>query len=247
MFVHEYGNPDDPTVILLAPMMMSGEDIYHMMSPHFANSYHIIAPDQGGHGDAGAYVSADDECAQLKHYLVKQGITDIELVYGSSLGVAVGWRLFLDNGFNIHHAWFDGVLFRESAPLFEFAFRTMFKQKKRSLSKHSVEASKGLEDKYGHERAVMMTRNFNRITESDIDAICHTCCNYPLAKLTPDQQARLHLDYGSKDPTFRQSRRGIATCMPNVGITIRKGYPHCGYVASHTAEYVREIEEFIQA
>lgn len=29
--------------------------------------YYIIAPDQGGHGGAGNYVSADDEYTQLKN------------------------------------------------------------------------------------------------------------------------------------------------------------------------------------
>lgn len=61
MFINEYGNRNDPTVILLAPMMISGSDLYGQMSPFFQGSYHIIAPDQGGHGKAGAYISADEE------------------------------------------------------------------------------------------------------------------------------------------------------------------------------------------
>ena len=74
-------------------MMVSGSDIYNLMSPYLKGEYHIIAPDQGGHGKAGAYVSADDEYKQLKEYLLKNGYTDIKLVYGASLGVAVGWSM----------------------------------------------------------------------------------------------------------------------------------------------------------
>ena len=33
MFIHEYGSRDDPTVILLAPMMVSGTVLYTLMSP----------------------------------------------------------------------------------------------------------------------------------------------------------------------------------------------------------------------
>ena len=33
--------------------------------------------------------------------------------------------------------------------------------------------------------AKMMTKNFERITERDIDAICHACCHYDLRKLLP--------------------------------------------------------------
>ncbi len=105
MYINEYGDPNDPKLILLAPMMVSGSDIYKLMSPHLKGEYFIIAPDQGGHGKAGAYTGADDEYRQLKEYLQKNGYTDIKLVYGASLGVAIGWRLFMDDAFNVEHAW----------------------------------------------------------------------------------------------------------------------------------------------
>ena len=53
MFINEYGNRNDPTVILLAPMMISGSDLYGQMSQFFQDSYHIIAPDQGGNRHEG--------------------------------------------------------------------------------------------------------------------------------------------------------------------------------------------------
>ena len=60
MFIHEYGSKEDPLVLLLAPMMVSGEDLYRLMHPYFTDNYHFIAPDQGGHGKAGAYISAEE-------------------------------------------------------------------------------------------------------------------------------------------------------------------------------------------
>ena len=56
MFINEYGSREDPTIILLAPMMVTGSDLYQLMKPHLEGSYHIIAPDQGGHGKAGNIV-----------------------------------------------------------------------------------------------------------------------------------------------------------------------------------------------
>ena len=31
MFINEYGSKEDPTIILLAPMIVSGDDLYHLM------------------------------------------------------------------------------------------------------------------------------------------------------------------------------------------------------------------------
>ena len=54
MFINEYGDKNNPLFLLLAPMMVSGEDLYQLMHPYFKHDYHYIAPDQGGHGKAGA-------------------------------------------------------------------------------------------------------------------------------------------------------------------------------------------------
>lgn len=101
MFINEYANRNDPTVILLAPMMISGSDLYSQMSPFLQDAYHIIAPDQGGHGKAGAYINADEEYRTLKNFLLETCCTNIELVYGASMGVAVAYSVYTPDGKNL--------------------------------------------------------------------------------------------------------------------------------------------------
>ena len=246
MFINEYGNPNDPKLILLAPMMISGSDLYSLMSPYLKGEYFIIAPDQGGHGKAGEYISADDEYRQLRAYLQKNGYTDIKLVYGASLGVAVGWRLFMDEGLTIEHAWFDGVALSEKpSRMAEILISRLFKKRKKKLERTHVEASQSLVNWYGYDFAKRMTKNFERITLNDIDAICYACCHYDMKVLTPEQQRKLHLEYGEKDFDLKLSGKSLPKYMPEVKPVIRKGYPHCGYMATHTKEYTEEIETFI--
>lgn len=246
MFINEYGNPNDPKLILLAPMMISGSDLYSLMSPYLKGEYFIIAPDQGGHGKAGEYISADDEYRQLRAYLQKNGYTDIKLVYGASLGVAVGWRLFMDEGFTVEHAWFDGVALSEKpSRMAEILISRLFKKRKKKLERTHVEASQSLVNWYGYDFAKRMTKNFERITLNDIDAICYACCHYDMKVLTPEQQRKLHLEYGEKDFDLKLSGKSLPKYMPEVKPVIRKGYPHCGYMATHTKEYTEEIETFI--
>ena len=244
MFIHEYGSKEYPTVILLAPMMVSGEDLYNLMTPYIRGNYHIIAPDQGGHGNAGPYISAEEEYEALCVYLLEHHYTDIALLYGASLGVAVAYRLFLDPLFHISKAWFDGVAFSRNAFLPEHMMRRLFYSRKKKLAKTHAEASPSLVKVYGWEFARMMTRNFERITRSDIDAICHACCHYDLRKLTEEEQRKLHLDFGEKDYDLKYSRRTIPVYMPHVELKIRPGYSHCGYMAAHPKAYVAEIEAF---
>ncbi len=246
MFIHEYGDRNDPTVILLAPMMISGSDLYSLMSPFFRDSYHVIAPDQGGHGKAGAYISADEEYRTLKSFLLETECTTVELVYGASMGVAVAYRLFMDPEFTVDHAWFDGVALKESAGFAERFVSRMFRKRKKLSAKLKGKPSSLSVKMYGDDFARLMAKNFERITPEDIDAICHACCHYDLRELTEEEQKKLHLDFGEKDFDLKLSRKAIPVYMPNAELAIRPGYQHCGYMAAHPKEYVEEIERFIR-
>ena len=246
MFIHEYGSRGDPVIILLAPMMVSGTDICDLMRPYFKGEYHIIAPDQGGHGKAGSYVSADAEYAALRSFLKENGIRDIALVYGASLGVAVAYRLFLDPEFTVQKAWFDGVALCGNARFAEWFMKKLFRSRKKKLAKSHVEASPSLVKMYGYDFAKMMTKNFERITLQDIDAICRACCHYDLRKLTAEEQAKLHLDFGEKDFDWKYSKKTIPVYMPNAELVIRSGRAHCGYMAAEPKAYAEQIEAFMK-
>jgi len=245
MYINEYGSGKDPTVILLAPMMITGSELYEVMSPCFRGVYHIIAPDQGGHGKAGGYISADEEYRTLKEFLLSSDLRTIELVYGASLGAAVAYRLFLDPDFTVRRAWFDGAALCREAVLAETVMKSTFRSRKRKLAKTGSEASPTLVEMYGWDFARRMTKNFERITPEDIDAICHACCHYDLRPLTDEEQSKLHLDFGEKDFDWKYARKTVPVYMPKAELSIRPGCPHCGYMAAHTKEYVEEIEAFM--
>ena len=246
MFINEFGSRDNPTIILLAPMMVSGTDLYELMKPYLTGSYHVIAPDQGGHGKAGAYQSADEEYKYLKGFLREINCTDIELVYGASLGVAVAYRLFLDPEFTVRKAWFDGVALCRNARFAEWFMKKLFRSRKKKLAKSHAEASPSLVKMYGYDFAKMMTKNFERITIQDIDAICRACCHYDLRKLTDEEQAKLHLDFGEKDFDWKYSKKTIPVYMPKAQLVIRPDYAHCGYMAAEPKAYVEQIEAFME-
>ena len=246
MFINEFGSRDNPTMILLAPMMVSGSDLYNLMKPNFKGDYHIIAPDQGAHGKAGRYHSAEEEYQTLRSFLLEIGCTGITLVYGASLGVAIAYRLFFDSEFHVDRAWFDGVALTSNARFAEWFMRRMFRSRKKKLAKTHAEASPSLVKMYGYDFARMMTKNFERITISDIDAICRACCHYDLRKLTDEEQKKLHLDFGEKDFDWMYSRKTIPRYMPNAELVIRPGYQHCGYMAAEPKAYVEQIEAFME-
>ena len=118
--------------------------------------------------------------------------------------------------------------------------------KKKKLAKTHVEASPSLVKMYGYDFARMMTKNFERITISDIDAICAACCHYDLRLLTDEEQRKLHLDFGEKDFDWMYSKKSIPRYMPDAEVVMRPGYQHCGYMAGETKAYVEQMEAFMK-
>ena len=247
MYINVFGELQDPVIVLIHPTMLTGEQLYQLFSPYFTGKYCFIAPDQGGHGKAGNYISADDEYAGLKQFLIENNVTKVKLVYGASLGVTVAYRLFLDPSIETEYGWFDGAAFSNGAPLWEWLAMSLFRREKKKQLKKHTDALSMLKKMYGPEGAVTMTKNFDRLTLEDLEKICHNYCSYRLRKLTADEQSRLHIDFGEKDFGLKRSKKSLPVYMPDADIKIRKGYAHCGYMSVHTEDYIREIESFIKS
>lgn len=246
MYIHEFGDRTHPTIILLAPMMLTGSDLYREMAPYFKGQYHVIAPDLGGHGLSGRYISAHEEYRQLKAHLSQTGQRQIALVYGASLGVSVGYRLLMDDDFTIDHAWFDGAAFHQNAKALELMMKSLFRLRKKQLASSEIKASPSLRKTYGDEMAKVMTKNFKRLSLKEIDRMCYDCTHYNLKPVSYETQSKLHLDYCEDDLTWLIAQKTCLQYMPFVAPVIREDYGHCAYLSANMQSYVAEIEAFMK-
>ncbi len=246
MTINAYGNPSDPAVILLAPLLVSGEDIYSYMSPFFTGSCYFIAPDQGGHGKAGNYVSLEAEYNTLKQFLSEKGIRKITLLYGASLGASTAYRLFTDPGFEIECMWLDGVILNKNAGIAEKYMSSMFKNQKKKMAETHREVPVSLIRSYGPDLAKLMAKNLKRLTQKDVDAISHACCHCDLKTLGSQVQKKIHLDFGEKDYGLTYSKKALPVYMPGAELVIRKGFGHCEYMAGHMKEYMDQVLAFME-
>ena len=245
MKINEYGDRGDPTIILMAPLLVLGSDLYRAMSPFFRGPYHIIAPDQGGHGKAGPYISAEEEYAQLKSYLTEYGISQIHLAYGASLGTTVAGRLFSDPDFEVGCGWLDGAVLQKKGGLVEKYMNSMFKSQKKGLESHPGKIPASMVKSYGIVFARQMTGNLKRLSQKEAEAISHAMSHFDLPPLTGRAQKKMHLDYGEKDASLKYSKKELAASLPGAELVIRKGCIHCGYMAAHMKEYVNQMEQFM--
>lgn len=245
MYIHEYGDSSLPTVILLHPMEITGENIYNIMSKYLKGNYHIIAPDQGGHGQSEPYKDCKTEAAELEKWLLDNGYSEVALLYGASMGVATAYEMVKSGKINFKKIWFDGGGFAPNARFMNWMMRTMFLKKHRALIKNPSAPATNLVKMYGEEFAEMMKTNFIKLSEQDLTGICNACSKRELAPISPEIRKNICFEYGQKDPNLKAAKKIIKQYFPESKLIVREGYGHCGYMAFRTEEYVRQLEEFI--
>ena len=241
MYIHEYGDPSLPALVLLHPMEVTGEELYALFSRHLAGRYHIISPDQGGHGSSGPYVSEFEEAGALRDWLVKRGYARIRLLYGASMGGCAAYELMKMPELRFEKVWIDGTGFAPDARFMNWMMREMFLRKLKSVRKDPSKPSANLIKMYGPDFEPMMRANFAKLSEADITNICRACSRRKLQKVS----GAIHLEWGEKDPNLKSALPQVKTYLPTAEVVTRGGYGHCGYMAFHTREYVREMEAFI--
>ena len=110
MYIHTFGNRSDKAVIILHPMGFLGTDLYEHFRPYFQNDYYYIVPDMGNHGNnTQEFVSIDYEMKCLHRYLVKNGITNIEILLGLSMGAAGALVLLRSKRLSFNKVYLDGA------------------------------------------------------------------------------------------------------------------------------------------
>ena len=172
--------------------------------------------------------------------------TDIKLLYGASMGVGTAYELLKRDKITIDKIWFDGGGIASNATLLPKMLSPVLIKKHRALEKNPGKGVPNLVRQFGESFAEIRKRNFIKLTEQDIRNICGEYTHRKLVNLPEPVQKRIHFDYGSKDMNLKGARKEIPRYFANSSLTVRNGYGHCGYMAFHTEEYVKELEAFMQ-
>ncbi len=245
MYINEYGDPNDPVIVALHPMSITGEDLYEALKPNLKGDYLIIAPDQGGHGRSGHYVSFEDEMNTLKAYLLENGHTDIRLLYAASMGVTAACGLLKDPAFHIDKIWLDGAGFSEKPPSGMGFIRPAMKAVLKFSRVFPNVIGSSFIKHYGPVFGEKMKRNFSKISDEDVVRIFTAISQSGPIELPEETQRNMHLEWGEDDSARESSLPYVEKYLPYADITVRKGYGHCTYMAAQTPAYVNEVEEFI--
>ena len=110
MEFHTYGNPTDPTLLLLPGLGVSHE-IFLPLVELLKERFHIVAAEVDGFliGKPSRFTSVDDQAAQVNRYVQEHFDGKLDVAYGLSLGGKILSRMMERNEITINHAVMDAA------------------------------------------------------------------------------------------------------------------------------------------
>lgn len=110
MEFHTYGNPTNPTLLLLPGLGVSHE-IFLPLVELMKDSFHIVTADIDGFliGKPSRFTSVDDQAAQVNRYVQEHFDGKLDVAYGLSLGGKILSRMMERNEITINHAIMDAA------------------------------------------------------------------------------------------------------------------------------------------
>ncbi len=109
MTIHEFGSKNDRVIVLIHPSLVLW-DYFEYVIPLLQDRYHLVIPALPGYDEdlPGDFTSVESIASELADWLNSKGYTEIECIYGCSMGGSIVARFLADQKINVRCAVMDG-------------------------------------------------------------------------------------------------------------------------------------------
>ena len=247
MYMHTYGNADDPAVLLLHPMGITADKLYEIIGSRFKGEYYILVPDMGNHGmEKSDYISAENEAENICGYLKKHGITDIALLYGASMGAAVALRMISYSEIMVRSLYLDGAPIAKLGFLMTRLFAPVLIWQRGIYEKNDKKKLAEYIERWGDDLNDHMRETFIGFSNTSIRNISAVCVKGNMVAIPEELQRHTYMEWGKDEDFAKTSPKVAGSLYPLAHIAVRSGYNHCEYMMKKNPEYVAGIEKVIE-
>ena len=248
MVIHDLYPEKSKVMLLIHPMLASSESMKRYLVENIlkvTDEYRFIIPDLSGHGEAAGevYESAAEEARILTQYLLKHGVTKIDLGFAASLGGVVLFGVLNRGKIRFNRLFFEGVSFYENAKLGGFLMTKIMLMKQKKGLKDPKLAVRKMSKIFGNQAGAVMAERFLKMDPCSIKNIVKDCSDVRLPNMSTELQRNCIFSYGEKDSDLRLAKRKIPKKYPEANLVIAEGYGHCERMVKDAAGYVRGVIE----
>jgi len=234
MIFDTVGEKGNPRVVMLNGSFTSGSALIPL-AERIADSCYVVLPTYDGHHkDGGEFTTRQGQAEKIMTYLAAEGISDIALLQGLSMGAEVALDLAVmlaeSPDFTVRRCLFDGGPFFSFGPVMRAIMRKKFtglihgcQGKTPEEAWEHINANKMVNwmvkgDLEPYRSMIWdMAGDAPHMTDQSIANESDACYTFDFPEASPDVQATWTFSWSSNEPAHSSAKR------------IRKHYPHANY------------------
>lgn len=245
MLFNEFGNKNNPPILLLHGMMQDWRSEYELLKP-LELHYRLIIPAQDGFYDgSGDFTDFADQARQIEEYIQENYQGQIMGAYGASQGGLLLSELLTRNKFNLGTVIMDGCYVAHQGRLSGIVSAWMFKRLKKTGKLPSLIMVAMTLMGLKKEDLSMMNSLYLKASDVSIDRNFIENYTYRVRPELAGNEAMVYLWCGSKEPYAIQSHKELKKYLKNYHEEIMDGLGHGQFLLKHTDECCKKIHDTI--
>lgn len=248
MLFNEFGNKENPPILLLHGMMQNWRSEYELLKP-LEEHYRLIVPAQDGFYDgSGDFTSFADQARQIEEYIHINYNGKIFGAFGASQGGLMLTELLTRNKVSLGTVIMDGCYVAHQGRISAIATAWMFKKYKNTgqfpalINVMTKKMGKTLDDL----TAGLDNRMYLNASDTSIDRNFMENYTYRTRPEIAQNETMVHLWCGSKEPYAIKSHNILKKYLKNYKEEIMDGFGHGEFLLQHSEECCEKIHRTIQ-
>lgn len=249
MIMHDWNTDNEEIVLLIHPMLSSGNGMKTFIADNIGSDFRYLAPDLSAHSEAisDTYISAAEEASEIHDYLLAHNASHLTLAYGASLGGIVLFQLLNYTDISFDRLFFEGTSFYTNSRLLcKIISSNILKKHKKAVNDPELCRSR-IAEMFGENGADILAAHFIGMNEESITHIVHDCGFVDLPALSDDIQKNSVFAYGDKDFDYKRARKILPKTYPSARIEVWQGYGHCGRLSKDTKNYAAMLARYMRS
>ena len=253
MFFDTYGDPENPTVLMVHGMYMDGKMLADYCN-ELSEKYYLIVPTM--HGMEGnqdtVFDSIDNECAYIEDYIKTECGGHIEYAYGISMGATTIYNMLERKEITIDKAILDGIYVADQGPMAAYMTSTNYYDfHEKALAGEDFDLGimtiacklMGITEEEAKDM-VVKDMTANHMTYENMSRAAYACYTYEVDPQAMITDTEIALWCGSDEPYAIKSHNIIKAHIANYTETLFDGYGHGELLSKHREEFVTKVESF---
>ena len=243
MKIHTCGDPKDPVVLLIHPMLVNGEQMVEHFGKKLPGKYCFITTDQAGHGEDESDFTPQKDALEIKQFLQKQGIREVELLYAASMGGLTAMPLLSLGELYYKTVRLDGIPLGKTKGIKGLLSVFGYLTARKKAVKDPSSLAKTLATVYGEELGMSMAKQLGRLRAENVVRIVNACQNGCGVPIDPAVCGSLTFEWGEKEVNRIEGEPLAKRLYPWSKVLIIPHSRHCERLGKEPEVLAQEIRK----